>query len=131
MEADSAALTGRLRDYAAALRRGDPDEVRDFWTPDARALLPGIDLDGPGLTQFTEEFFGGGGQVTSARFHRADLFVHGDAAYDLGRYEEAAEYADGSTETVTGNYFLRWQRCGDGLWRIDRFVAGPVEAPEG
>ena len=121
-------LTDRMRAYTDALLRGDPAEVRDFWTDDARVLLPGLDLDGPGLTRFVEEFYGGDGRVTSVDFERLDLFVHGDAAYELGRYEETAEVG-GETEHVAGNYFLRWKRSEDGKWRIDRFVGGPIEAP--
>lgn len=123
------ALAERLRSYTDSLLRGNPDEVRDYWTPDARVLLPGLKLDGPGLTRFVEGFYGGGGRVVSAEFHRADLFVHEEAAYELGSYEETAGYGDGSSETVTGNYFLRWERSPDGTWRIDRFVGGPVDAP--
>lgn len=121
-------LAERLDAYVEALLRGDPEEVRGFWTRDARVLLPGLVLDGEGLTDFVEGFYGGDGRVTSAAFERADLFVHGDAAYELGRYDETAEVA-GETETVSGHYFLRWERSEDGTWRIDRFVGGPVEAP--
>ena len=121
-------LAERMRAYTNALLRGDPAEVRDFWTRNARVLLPGLDLDGTGLTRFVDEFFGGEGSVTSVEFERFDVFVYGAAAYELGRYEETAEVGD-EIETVYGNYFLRWVRSADGEWRIDRFVGGPVEPP--
>lgn len=104
--------------------------MKGFWTEDARVLLPGIDLDGAGLAAFVEEFYAGGGEVVSVEFQRADLFVHGDAAYELGRYEETARAGSWELEEVRGNYFLRWERAPDGTWRIDRFVGGPVDAPE-
>ena len=122
-------LSERMRAYTEALLRGDPDEVRAFWVADPRVLLPGLDLDGPGLTRFVDEFFGGGGRVASVEFDRYDVFVHDGAAYELGSYEETAEVGD-EIETVEGNYFLRWVRSADGEWRIDRFVGGPVAPPE-
>lgn len=67
--------------------------------------------------------------MTSVEFQTADLFVDGGAAYELGRYEETGRFGGEPPETFRGNYFRRWERGADGSWRIDRFVAGPVDAP--
>ncbi|MDX1578604.1 MAG: nuclear transport factor 2 family protein [Gemmatimonadota bacterium] len=122
-------LTRRLAGYEGALVDGDPATVKDFWTPDARVLLPGMDLDGAAIATFVDEFYAAGGEAVSVEFRTDDRFVHGDAAYELGRYEETARSGDGAEEFVRGNYFLRWERGSDGAWRIDRFVGGPVDAP--
>lgn len=124
-----AALVRRIAEYEQALLRGDPAEVKGFWTEDARVLLPGLDLQGAAVAAFVDDFYGGGGAVTSVEFRTADRFVYGDAAYELGQYEETARAGSGDREEVRGNYFLRWERGEDGSWRIDRFVAGPVDAP--
>lgn len=125
-------LTRRIRGYERALLGGDPAEVKGFWTPDARVLLPGLDLSGEAVAAFVDDFYAAGATVISVEFHTGDLFVHEGAAYELGRYEETARMGpDAEPLSVDGNYFLRWERGEDGVWRIDRFVAGPIEAPGG
>ena len=58
------------------------------------------------------------------------MIVHGDVAYEVGEYDETLE-VEGEQQTIQGYYFLRWEKGTDGVWRIDRLVAGPREAPSG
>lgn len=126
-----ARLGSRMAEYAEALRRGSAAEVKTFWSEDAHVFLPGLELDGAGVANFVDSFYAGGGEVIAVEFRRRDLFVHETAAYEIGRLEETARFGGADPETVKENYFVRWERQEDGSWRIDRFVAGPVEGPGG
>jgi ketosteroid isomerase-like protein len=123
-------LDQRLRAYEQALMGGNAVQIQGFWTDDSRVLVPGTDLTGSELVSFIEDFFAAGGSVQSVEFRTADVFVHGDAAYELGQYEEVGQLAGQDPEYVSSNYFLRWERQPDGNWRIDRFVSGPTAAPQ-
>jgi ketosteroid isomerase-like protein len=123
-------LAERLDAYEQALLTGQAAPVKSFWTDDARVLVPGADLIGSELASFIDDFFAAGGVIRSVEFRTADIFVHGDAAYELGQYEETGQVGIQEPEHVSANYFLRWERQPDGSWKIDRFVSGPTAAPE-
>ncbi len=131
--ADTAAvrqeLTDRMAAYKEALMSGDAEQALGFWTPDGRVLEPGQDLSGDELHEFLREFFNTG-RVISVDIEAYDQFVHGDVAYDVGEYDEIVE-VEGEQQTIQGYYFLRWEKGTDGVWRIDRVVTGPREAPSG
>lgn len=49
---------------------------------------------------------------------------------EIPQYGETARpEPDAERLSVDGNYFLRWERGRDGVWRIDRFLGGPIHAP--
>ena len=48
-------------------------------------------LIGSELASFIDDFFAAGGVIRSVEFRTADIFVHGDAAYELGQYEETGQ----------------------------------------
>ena len=128
---DSAAvrqeLTDRMAAYGEAVMSGEAEQALGFWTPGGRVLEPGLDVSGDELPDFFRELFSTA-QLTSFDIEAYDQFVHGDAAYELGEYDETVEI-EGEQQTVHGYYFLRWEKGTDGVWRIDRAVAGPREAP--
>ncbi len=128
---DTAAVRQELTDRMAALEEallaGDTEEVLGFWTSDAQALEPGLNLSGDQLHEFFRNFLSTD-RVVSFDIEVYDQFVHGDVAYEVGEYDETVEVA-GQQQTVRNHYFLRWERGIDGAWRIDRFLAGPREAP--
>ena len=129
--ADTAAvrqeLTDRMAAYEEALRSGDVERIRAFWTADLRVLEPGLDLSGDQAREFMTGFFATG-RVISLDLEAYDTFAHGDAAYQVGEYDEILEVG-GAQLTVRNYYFLRWEKGADGVWRFDRLVAGPREAP--
>lgn len=100
-----------------------------FFTTDARLLEAGVNVAGDEVGDFLREFFETG-RALSFDLEAYDRFVHGDVAYELGEYDETVE-VEGEEETVQNYYFLRWEKGADGVWRFDRLVAGPREAPSG
>ena len=122
-------LTDRWAAYKEAIMSGEAEQALGFWTPDGRVLEPGLDLSGNELRDFYREFFSTG-QVISFDIQAYDQFVHGDVAYEVGEYDETLE-VEGEQQTIQGYFFLRWEKGTDGVWRIDRVVAGPREAPAG
>jgi hypothetical protein len=122
-------LDQRMATYVRVLMDGDTAGIRALWTADARALGPGMDLSGGAIVSFVNAAFLAGTVITSLNVRPIDTFVHGDAAYELGQVEETVHVPGQNGTTARANYFLRWERASDDMWRIDRFVAGPVAAP--
>lgn len=122
-------LTARMAAYKEAIMSGDAERSLDFWASDARVLEPGVDMSREQFGEFVRDFFATG-RVVSLDIEAYDQFVHGAAAYEVGEYDETME-VQGDQQTLRNYYFLRWERGDDGEWRIDRFVAGPREAPSG
>jgi hypothetical protein len=64
---------------------------------------------------------------TDYNFETIDWFIHGDVAYTVGSYDETFQVE--GQEVVARNYgFSRWEKV-DGVWMMDRLVAGPRDAP--
>jgi hypothetical protein len=122
-------LDQRMATYVRVLLEGDTVRIRAFWTADARALGPGMDLSGSAIVSFVNEAFLAGTAITSLNVRPIDTFVHGDAAYELGQVEETLQVPGQNRTTTRANYFLRWERSSDDMWRIDRFLTGPVATP--
>lgn len=66
-----------------------------------------------------------GTEVVSHRTIPDSIVVHGDLAYDWGRYEGAAGPA-GSPSDFSGKYLIVWRHDADGMWRMvqDMWNAG-------
>lgn len=132
--ADETAVQQQLTERVAALRTallsGVADSFLTFWTDDARVLEPGVDRTGEAFRTYVREFLAGG-KVTALDIQTFDRFVHGDVAYEMGQYDETAEVQGQPVMTFRNFFFSRWERGADGQWRIDRFVAGPRDAPAG
>jgi ketosteroid isomerase-like protein len=120
-------LAQRMAAYRDALMQGDPAAVTSFWTTDSRILEQGMDVTGDGLQAFVQQFYSTG-KVNALDIRPLDVFVHGNAAYELGQYDEVVQIG-AQVDTIQNNYFLRWEKQADGSWKIDRFVAGPRNAP--
>ena len=104
--------------------------IQRWWgRTDAHLLEAGVDLSGDQVGDYFREFFETG-RVLSFDIEAFDQFVHADVAYELGQYDETVE-VEGEEATVQNYYFLRWEKGADGMWRIDRLVTGPREAPSG
>jgi ketosteroid isomerase-like protein len=123
------AINDRWDAYEAMVTEMDLDTWLSYWTADARLLEPGMNMSGSEIPAFGEEFFGSGGQVFSLDLESHEIFVHGDVAYQIGQYDEAFQLPGEERAEVQNYFFARWEKQSDGTWRIDRFLAGPRDAP--
>lgn len=129
--AAEAGVDASLAAYRDALLAGDAETAVSYATADIRLQEPGMRIGRDELTEFLTGLFEAGVKVLEFDVRRDDLFVHDGAAYEVGEYDETVRTADGGEQTVRGNFFIRWERGGEGVWRMDRVVTGPREEPEG
>jgi len=125
------AITDRLSAYEGFITTSDFEGWWSYWTPDIRILEPGMDMTGNEFHDFGKEFFEAGGSGVSADWESYEVFVHGDVAYQVGRVDETFQLP-GADPTVNHNHFFaRWEKQPDGMWKMSRFLAGPIDAPSG
>ena len=120
------AIEGRVDGFYEALRQGDAQAAASFWTPDALVLMPGVRVSGSEIQNFMAEYMETMTFLTWEGEY-LDWFIHGDVAYEISSYDET--YLVDGQEVVVSNYeFVRLEKV-DGVWMIDRLVAGPRDAP--
>lgn len=124
------AIMDRWDAYMATATEMDKEMWMSYWTSDAWLLEPGMNIRGSDFSGFADDFFGAGGQVFSLDLESHEVFVHGDAAYQIGQYDEAFQFPGEERMEAHNYFFARWVNV-DGTWRIDRFLSGPREAPAG
>ena len=126
------AIADQWDGFKNAIMNQDVEGWQSLWTSDPRVLEPGMDLSGSDLFAAGREFFESGGEVVAFDLESLEIFVHGDAAYQIAQYVEFFQAPDQEPVEVHANLFARWARQPDGVWKIDRFLAGPRNAlPEG
>jgi uncharacterized protein (TIGR02246 family) len=125
------AIADQWAGFRQAVLAGDYDGWASYWTPDVRILEPSVDLTGNEFFNWVREFFETGTEWHTFNVESLEVFVHGDAAYQIAQLDETATLGTGEPLESHVNLFARWLNVG-GTWRIDRYVAGPREAlPEG
>ncbi len=104
---------------------GDAAGVAQLYTADGQVLPPQSDpITGrKGIEAFWRAVIGMG--VAAAKLETVELFDHGDAAYEVGRYVLAA--ASGQP-LDHGKYLVAW-RLEDGEWRLHRDIWNTSVAP--
>jgi ketosteroid isomerase-like protein len=110
--------------FKTAVITGDIPGVLTQVTDDFRLTEPGILATGidefeTTLTSIFETY-----DITAFESIRRDLFIHGDVAYDFGDFDETF-VVGGDTTMFMGYYAIRWERGAEGVWKMDRLVAGP------
>lgn len=123
------AISDRWTAFWETTQAGDFDGWADFWTSDIRMLQPGVDVSGSAWFDFGRDFFASGMEFLTLDIEPFDVFVHGDVAYQVGRFDETATLASGEPVEWHEYFFVRWERGTDGVWRMDRFLSTPREAP--
>ena len=128
--------TGTDQDAAAAIKKSiqsylhqvtterDLEETADFYTEDARLIGPDTDLDRLGIIDSIRAVFESGVEVQVGR-RTIELFVHGDAAYEIAQAKDTFVNPDGTLNTVQNNLFSRWVRDTDDKWRFARVLLSP------
>jgi ketosteroid isomerase-like protein len=124
------AIADRWLSFQTALLGSDADAFLSHWTEGMRFLEPGMNFGRDEYESLCQEVWGSGGAITAFELEPSDTFVHGDAAYQVGQYRETLQIPGEEPEESHNNFFARWEKGPDGIWRIDGFVAGPVDAPD-
>lgn len=126
--AEREALAAAMEGFGEAVVAGDMDAAAAFMTEDFELREPGMNLDKAGWREMVNGVLASGGGVESFETRTEDHFLHGDVAYEVGEYDETVVMG-GARQNIEGYYFVRWEKGGDGVWRMDRLVAGPRAAP--
>ena len=123
-----AAIADRISGYLSVLTvERDADAVAEYYTDDARLLGPGMDLDKAGVVDGLRSLFGAGMRLEIDR-RTIELFVHGDAAYELAQAEDTILRPDGSSETLQQRMSIRRKKGPDNQWRFARILLSPQVA---
>jgi ketosteroid isomerase-like protein len=127
-EAEAAqAISDRWAEYRDALMSGDVDEIMSYWTSDAHLYEPGMNLTAADLSDWLQAAF----ETTSVvdlEVRRLDIFVHGDVAYEITEADEPLQVEGQGLVPREVYGFFRWEKE-DGVWKMDRLVVGPRDAP--
>jgi len=129
------ALLERDRAWARAAEAGNVDSILDYWTDDARVLLP----DQPALVGKPALRAMVSGSLAVAGFHitwkpdSAVVSASGDLAYTYGSNQVTAPDATGHLATTEGRYVTVWRAEPDGRWRcaVDIYNLGPAVTAAG
>jgi len=132
--AEAIALLERDRAWAQAAEAGtNADSVLQFWSDDARVLMPGQPeiVGKEALRQMVTASFATPGFHLSWIPDSAVVSVRGDLGYSYGTNSVRVPDSTGGVVTQVGRYVAVWQKDPDGQWRcvIDIYNAGPVDSP--
>ena len=126
--ADRAAVDSALEQYRQAWLQGDTAKALGLISSDVRFLFPGEpDLRADAVhALFISEM--ATYRIPTLNLTRADFFVAGDHAVDIGTYEEIQVPKIGAPIHGTGRYMTVWRREAGG-WRIWRFMINELPKP--
>lgn len=121
----AAAIAQSIDGYLEQLTNSrDLEAAADFYTPDAKLIGPDTDMGRSDLVETLHSVFENGIEVDVNR-RTVELFVHGDAAYEIAQTDDTLVNPDGSSQTLRNNLFIRWERGADGKWRFARVLLSP------
>src|SRR2546425_6684462 len=119
--ADRDAVNAALEQYRQAWLKGDTAMALHQLSDDVRFLFPGSpDMDSAAVHGLVIEEMATY-RIPSLTLTRADFFVAGDHALDVGTYDEIQVPQTGAPIHGTGRYITVWRREPGG-WRIWRFM---------
>src|SRR5712691_679609 len=125
--ADRGAVDAALEQYRQAWLVGDSAMALRRLSGDVRFLFPGErDLDSAAVHALVIDEMAKY-TIPSLTLTRADFFVAGDHAVDIGTYEETQVPKTGAPIQGTGRYMTVWRREAGG-WRIWRFMINELPA---
>jgi len=124
--ADSVAVNAALEEYRQAWLKGDSSAALRRLSGDVRFLFPGErDLDSAAVHALVIDEMAKYA-IPSLTLARADFFVAGDHAVDIGTYEEIQQPKTGAPIHGIGRYTTVWRREAGG-WRIWRFMINELK----
>jgi len=119
--ADRAAVDAALEEYRQAWLKGDTAMALRRLSGDVKFLFPGTpDLDSAAVHALVISEMATY-RIPSLTLKRADFFVAGSYAVDVGTYDEIQAPKTGPQIHGTGRYTTVWRREPGG-WRIWRFM---------
>ena len=119
--ADRDAVNAALEQYRQAWLKGDTAMALHQLSGDVRFLFPGSpDMDSAAVHALVIEEMATY-RIPSLTLTRAEFFVAGDHAVDVGTYDEIQAPKTGAPIHGTGRYMTVWRREPGG-WRIWRFM---------
>ncbi len=119
--ADRDAVNAALERYRQAWLQGDTAIALRELSGDVRFLFPGTpDLDSAAVHALVIDEMAKY-RIPSLTLKRAEFFVAGDHAVDVGTYDEIQAPKTGAPIHGTGRYMTIWRREPGG-WRIWRFM---------
>ena len=125
--ADSSAVNAALEEYRQAWLKSDSAAALSRLSGDVRFLFPGTpDLDSAAVHALVIDEMAKY-TIPSLTLTRANFFVAGDHAVDIGTYEEIQQPKTGAAVHGTGRYTTVWRREAGG-WRIWRFMINELPA---
>jgi len=125
--ADQAAVDAALEQYRQAWLKGDTAMALGRLSGAVKFLFPGTpDLDSAAVHALVIDEMAKY-RIPTLTLKRADFFLAGDHAVDVGRYEEIQVPKTGAPIHGTGRYMTVWRREAGG-WRIWRFMINELIA---
>jgi ketosteroid isomerase-like protein len=126
--ADRAAVDAALEQYRQAWLHGDTAMALHQLSGDVKFLFPSTaDLDAAAVHALVIDEMAKY-RIPSLTLTRADFFVAGDHAVDVGTYEEIQAPKTGAPIHGTGRYMTVWRREPGG-WRVWRFMINELPQP--
>lgn len=122
-------LTDRYSAYIATFVDGDVDKMYSFWTPDFHDLNANAMTDRDALREQMVSFYASGGKLDYT-VKLLERNVYNDVAYDIGSFDDVTTL-NGMQFILNGYYFTRFIKGNDGIWLIDKSVAGPRDGASG
>lgn len=104
------------------------DSIMPRFADDAVLMMPEMP-DARGQAAIRESLKSGFGtfNIQSLETEVDTIEVFNDVAYEWGRYRERYTETGKSPTQAEGRYVMRWQRQGDGSWRVTRFSGNTVK----
>jgi ketosteroid isomerase-like protein len=118
-------ITDRYQAYLSAYMAGDVDNLYSiFWAPDYKEFSVTYDKDREEMREAMTSYYANGGTLSSIVDQLLERNVYKDAAYDIGSFDMVGTVS-GTQYTLNRYHFMRWTKGNDGVWRVDKNVAGP------
>ena len=130
-KADEDAIRAAAKDYLAALAKGDPKVLAEFWTPD------GSFVDGAGQEHPAAELVSQAAAAAAAPGAKAEVKLHaskirflsGDVAVEDGTSEETPPGSKGAPP-LRGRFHAIWVKH-SGRWKLASLREVPIETSVG
>lgn len=121
-------IESRVAGYLEVLTHSrDAEGAGDYYSEGASLVGPGFTFDRTAVLREIRSAFDAGAQIEIDR-ETLELFVHGDAAYEIATAKDTLTFPDGTSQVLHNNLFICWVRGSNGSWRFSRVLLSPIES---